>query len=355
LNTPHNIQNRKVSIDKNGEKSKRTIIFRADGGPKIGMGHFIRTLALAEMLNEDFNCIYATRKPTEYQIVEIENVCHKRIDLPEDDTHFDFFLEQLKGDEIVVLDNYYFNTEYQRIIKAKGCKLVCIDDMHDKHFVADLVINHAPGIVESSFSKENNTKLLLGPKYSLVKKVFREFNSSRIEFTEYPKSLLIVFGGADFYNLTQTYLEEVAELNIFSTINIITGSSYVFLDELYSYLKSFDKNKIRHFHNINSEEIIEVAKDSDMAIAPSSTILFELLTLKKPVVSGYYVDNQEAICKGFNNLNVIIKVGNMNIKSKLKEVLSNITIPDLNRVILNIENVIDNKSGSRILTEFTKL
>ena len=65
---------------------KRNIIFRADGGPAIGMGHFTRTLALAEMLNEHFHCIFATRQPTEYQIAEIEKVCHSRIDLPEDDS-----------------------------------------------------------------------------------------------------------------------------------------------------------------------------------------------------------------------------------------------------------------------------
>jgi len=32
---------------------QRTIVFRADGGPSIGMGHFTRTLALAEMLKGD--------------------------------------------------------------------------------------------------------------------------------------------------------------------------------------------------------------------------------------------------------------------------------------------------------------
>ena len=79
---------------------KRTIIFRADGSPIIGMGHFIRTLALAEMLHKDFNCIYATINPTEYQKKEIEKVCNGRIELPGDDSHFDIFIEGLKGDEI---------------------------------------------------------------------------------------------------------------------------------------------------------------------------------------------------------------------------------------------------------------
>ena len=53
----------------------------------------------------------------------------------QEETHSADFLSHLQGDEIVVLDNYFFTTDYQRAIKQKGCRLVCIDDMHDKHYV----------------------------------------------------------------------------------------------------------------------------------------------------------------------------------------------------------------------------
>mgnify|MGYP006872109998 CR=1 FL=1 len=33
------------------------IYFRADAGAEIGYGHFIRTLALADMLKDDFSCV----------------------------------------------------------------------------------------------------------------------------------------------------------------------------------------------------------------------------------------------------------------------------------------------------------
>jgi len=145
---------------------KRKIIFRADGGPNIGMGHFIRTLALAEMLKDDFYCIYVTKSPSAYQIIEIEKVCHERLDLPANKSHFKVFLNILKGDEIVVLDNYFFTTEYQRAIKNKGCKLVCIDDLHDKEFVADLIINHTPGVLKNDYIAQPYTQLALGLDYA---------------------------------------------------------------------------------------------------------------------------------------------------------------------------------------------
>ena len=55
--------------------STRKIYLRADAGYGIGYGHFIRTLALADMLKSDFDCIFFTSSPSAYQISEMKKVC----------------------------------------------------------------------------------------------------------------------------------------------------------------------------------------------------------------------------------------------------------------------------------------
>ena len=102
---------------------KRKIFFRADASTTIGYGHFIRTLALADMLKNDFNCTFFTQSPSTYQQGEADKVC-SLVSLPSDDSKFERFLEYLIGDEIVVLDNYFYTPDYQKQIKDKGCKLV---------------------------------------------------------------------------------------------------------------------------------------------------------------------------------------------------------------------------------------
>lgn len=188
--------------------AKRKIIFRADGGPTIGMGHFIRTLALAEMLKDEFYCIFATQSPSEYQKNEIRGICRERIDLPSNETHFEVFIGQLKGDEIVVLDNYYFTTEYQQQIKKKGCQLVCIDDLHNQHFVADIVINHAPEANVKSYSTEVYTKLLLGFDFALLR---NEFVNITFQETKKEYALLIMMGGTDPLNLTSAIISKIKD------------------------------------------------------------------------------------------------------------------------------------------------
>ena len=44
------------------------IYLRADASAAIGYGHFIRTLALADMLKDDFDCTFFTCHPTSYQV-----------------------------------------------------------------------------------------------------------------------------------------------------------------------------------------------------------------------------------------------------------------------------------------------
>jgi spore coat polysaccharide biosynthesis predicted glycosyltransferase SpsG len=50
---------------------------------------------------------------------------------------------------------------------------------------------------------------------------------------------------------------------------------------------------------------------SNFAIAPASTILYELCCVKIPVLSGYYVNNQKKIYNGFANKKAIFEMGNM--------------------------------------------
>ena len=52
---------------------RRKIIFRADGNSEIGLGHIMRCLALAEMLEGDFDMSFAIQNPDE----KIEKLIHE--------------------------------------------------------------------------------------------------------------------------------------------------------------------------------------------------------------------------------------------------------------------------------------
>lgn len=307
--------------------AKRTIIFRADGSPSFGMGHFTRTLALAEMLNEHFHCVFATRQPTDYQIAEIEKICHGLIDLPIDDSHYDRFIERLKGDEIVVLDNYFFTTNYQRAIKAIGCKLVCIDDIHDKHYIADIVINHAP-ISRETFSIAPYTILLTGFEYALLRLDFLNEKPKKTDSNSMKHAFLCI-GGSDFTNLTLKIFNDIAKIDFISTISIVVGNGYIHQDTLFDAFKPFVNEKtINFYQSVDSKRMVEIMRSADFGIVPCSSVLFEAISQNLPVITGYYVENQKDISDNLINKHPQIKV-----------------IGDLTNRVIKYQDVIELREG----------
>jgi len=328
--------------------AKRTIIFRADGGPSIGMGHFTRTLALAEMLNEHFHCVFATRQPTEYQVAEIEKICHGRIDLPEDDSHFEQFLTHLKGGEIVVLDNYYFKTAYQKAIKTKGCKLVCIDDIHDKHYVADVVINHAEGIDKKTYSIEPYTKLLLGYKYALLRKEYLKPDKEETNKKNY--SALIMMGGADPLNITSRIFEQIIVIDFNKPIAVVSSQ--------YGLERFKQSDKFIFFKDLNSKQVAELMQASEFGVLPSSTVAIEASSMRLPFICGYFADNQKESYHGIKTNNLAICVGDYQqiTENKLYEAINSIKSNETSELMKEQQrNFLDKKSHHRIVNEFSKL
>ena len=84
---------------------RKKIYFRADGNTDIGFGHVIRCLALADMLKDHFECIFATRFVSKYIIEEIEKSCSSYIKLKEvHNEHFDEFLSFINKEDINCLN-----------------------------------------------------------------------------------------------------------------------------------------------------------------------------------------------------------------------------------------------------------
>ena len=302
----------------------RKIYFRADAGANIGYGHFVRTLALADMLNDNFDCTFFTQTPTNYQRTEVAKVC-KLVDLPSDDSKFDLFLNYLTGEEIVVLDNYFFTTDYQRQIKIRGCKLVCIDDIHDKHYVADVVINH--GVVNSfDFDTESYTRLCLGFDWLLLRKPFIELIEKE-NYKARTNKVVFAFGASDMYNLTD-YVANILNENNIQSIGII-GDGFKHRTKKY-------KN-VRFFKNISDRDVADLFSLSEYAILPASSMCLEAISCGTKLLTGYFVDNQKEFARYMTNNGYAYDLGNMSLVSfenKLREVLfqienSNISITPL--------------------------
>ena len=280
---------------------KRIVCLRADAGPEIGFGHFTRSLALAEMLKDDFDCVFFTVDPSEYQRREVERVCRLHPLLAA--SRLEDFQSCLQGDEIVVLDNYFFTTEYQKAIKSKGCRLVCIDDLHDKHYVADAVVNH--GCEDAClFSVESYTRLCLGVSWALLRRPFLEVLDSGWHRDRQGKSAVVCVGGSDPYSLVAKYLAAIKENHLaFDRIRVIAGIK-THIPEGIPEVKILPQG-------LTAREVCSVLQEADMGFFSASTVCLEALSVGLPSVVGYYIDNQRNFYRYVTSLGMVYGVGDL--------------------------------------------
>lgn len=272
---------------------KEKIFFRADGGAKTGLGHLVRSMALAEMLKEEYKIDFFCKEAPESIENKIKASGFGFIRITDEEE----FFERAKV-IIVILDGYGFKSEYQKRLKDQECTVVCIDDMHEGEFFADLIINHAPGIKTEDYKAQSYTKFALGLEFALLRPAFLEAaKQERVDKSA--EDLFICFGGADPENLTLKALEAALEVNIFKKINVVTGASYIHKNKL----QDFKNDRVNLYFDLNEQEMSKLMLKSDFAIVPSSSILLESIACGLKVITCYYVDNQN----DFHN--EIVKLG----------------------------------------------
>ncbi|WP_255481092.1 UDP-2,4-diacetamido-2,4,6-trideoxy-beta-L-altropyranose hydrolase [Pontibacter sp. Tf4] len=277
--------------------TKRRIIFRADGNSRIGLGHVVRSLALAGMLRDDFECVFAIQEPDDALKSQILETCHGLITLPvcaPTEERFNYELAAyISEEEMVVLDGYSFDTDYQQTIKARGAQLICIDDIHAYRFVADVVLNQAGGVAPDNYSIAPYTKLLLGPEYALLRAPFLKVARQERTLPNGNSKLLLNLGGADPENYTLRLAQEIAALHKTTTIEIIVGSAYKHLPQLQSWLQ--DKPIYSLHQNLDAEQMCKLMQQCAIAVTSASGVAYEYAAVGGKLFILQTADNQSGL------------------------------------------------------------
>jgi len=318
------------------------IFFRADGNTEIGLGHIIRCCAIADILRNDFECTFFARQPSEYLKQEISKAGARLIEMP---LYNSFEAEAidwagtLTGTEVIVLDGYHFETIYQKYIKERGCRLVCIDDIHAYPFVSDIVINHAGGTKIENYNSEFYTQHYLGFKYSLLRKAFMVQRTKKAT----KNALLICLGGSDPQNDTLQVWQKSIGLG-FSVIHILVGNGYTFRPILEASVCKCNVETFIH-QNLSAEEVAELMQECSYSVLSPSSIALEYMNFNGIVFLHQIADNQTHLKKYLIDSGLAKDFEEFRLLSNSEE----------SAMINNQNQLFDHKSPQRILQIFKSL
>lgn len=290
----------------------KRLVFRADGNSTIGLGHVMRLLALADQLRGLAPGLFLVREPAPAVAQLVSSAGWALISLPPAAPMAEanwLARDFLQPSDVLVLDGYEFVLAYQQRLRQSGCGLVYIDDLRAWPVVADVLINHSPGVAPADYEAPAAAQLLLGPPFSLLRQPFIEQAAPPLACPALA-SALVCFGGADPLGLTVRTLAALLALPQVRRIGLLVGAAFGSEAALQDAIAAHPGQEIQVYRNLGATELVVLLQAYDVVVVPASTMLIEALALGRPALTGYYADNQRALANYVHTYQQAFSAGN---------------------------------------------
>lgn len=332
---------------------KRTAIFRCDGGPNIGNGHILRELILAEHLKKKNIRIIFLIKQCSLFLKNLVKSNFRIITLKKDS--FKEIKKKIYGLNCYyfIIDHYNFSFSLEKKISALAKKIIVIEDFPKKKHIANLIIDQNLNRKKKDYVnlKKNNSKLLIGPKYTLIDTKLRKIsinkNKNKIS------NILMCFGGFDGHKLNLRILKYLQKIERKFKINVLLNRDDNYYKQV---LDFFKKNKISG-RVCNNRTLLKVIKNVDFAIISGGIIAKEIIASQIPCMIISTSKDQFKNCIEYNKLSRVKYIGKWHTLKKNFFIYHFRKVLDLEESLLNKKNkrIFDFNGPTRISNEILKL
>jgi len=300
----------------------KNILFRSDSSSKIGTGHIMRDLVLANKYKNS-NIIFATQDLKGNINQKIIEANHKIEIL--NSNKISELLKIIKKYKIdmIVIDHYDIDYKFEKKLKEKtNMKILSFDDTYEKHH-SDILLNHNISGNKKKYEElvPKNCEIKCGIKYTLLREEFKKEKLNT--YKENKKfTFFIAMGGADTKNLNIKILKLLKNFNNIK-INLVTTNANKNLLSLKKYC--LKKKNISLY--INSNNIAKIMKKSDLAIITPSVTLNEVYFMNLKFIAiktaknqifmyQFLLKNNSLALKEFNKTILLTYINKFNIKTK---------------------------------------
>lgn len=258
------------------------ILIRAEGGCRIGMGHVMRMLVLADTLREFAEVVFVCRDNGEFQtgIKHIEACGYSALKI--DGISVVGALAGIGGD-CLVTDSYDVDESYFDSTKAIFSITGYMDDLNKYRINADFIINQNIYADDLRYKADMSTRLFLGTQYTLLRKEFQKLPKRKTR--NKMQNVLITLGGADPNNLTEIIALKLSSAFPEISFHIAVGLSFMHKDSLQKIAR---ENIFLHINPKMSELMLKC----DAAISACGSTVYELCACGTPVIGVVTADNQ---------------------------------------------------------------
>jgi len=194
----------------------------------------------------------------------------------------------------LVFDGYHFDTACQERAREAGWRVLAIDDTaHLGRYAADAVLNQNITAERCVYSHEPYTRLLLGPRFALLRREFRRWRRCR-GVPRVARKLLITLGGSDPQRVSLRVIEAVRHVGMDNLeAVVVAGTQYGAREEL---ARAAHCAGVRVEANV--QDMAPLMAWADMAVSAAGSTCWELAFLGVPSILIVVADNQGEIAAG---------------------------------------------------------
>lgn len=340
-----------------------TVLFRVDGSARIGTGHVMRCLTLADALSRrGLHAVFVGRTLHPGLVDLLRRAGHDVHLLPQEGPaplpaqgDYGLWLGTTQAHDamatcawaieagraapaLIVVDHYGLDREWEALVRAKlpGAAMVCIDDL-DRHHVGDVVVDSTLAKSAESYRGRvpDDCLCLVGADYALLRPEFAELRPQTLAARDAAyaqgrpaRHILINMGGADEPDATGWVVDGLAPLaqDRDLTLHVLIGAAYPHDARLEE--RSAAVGPRLQIHR-DIRDMAEFLSGMDLAIGAAGSSAWERCCLGLPSVMLVIADNQKAIAGALAEAGAAVDGGNFESKTSPTEWAERFIAPNI--------------------------
>lgn len=333
------------------------LLLRADGGPRTGIGHLMRCLALGQAWRDRGGTVALASACLPASLGErlaregFERIAVAREPGSREDAEL-VAREARARDACVILDGYGFGPEYQETVAGTARRLLLVADhgRPDPGPVDLLVDQNLDAALERYPGLRAGTRGLLGPHFALLRRELRAAASTPAERRHPPRRLLVTLGGGDDGGLGERLLEALGRNALgLREVTLVAGPAHPAPARLEARLRDlpFDASLVRY-----PEDVVPLIQRADVALSAAGSTCWELACLGLPAVVVPIADNQEPVAAALADRGVALSAGRMGPGSEEHAVQALVRLADDGELFESLRErgmlLVDGEGASRV-------
>lgn len=310
----------------------KTVAIRTDASSRIGTGHVMRCLTLADQLRGRAECVFITRERAGNLADVIRQRGHRVVCLPPTSAADDAeraghsawlgtdwqtdaketlaALAPLGADWLVV-DHYGIDSRWESAVAQGPLRVLAIDDLADRPHEAHILVDQNPGRQPSHYAAlvRRDCTVLAGPQYALLGPRFAVLRPTSLQRRRQGalRQVMVSLGGVDAGNVTSEVLRilRTCSLPPDASIVVALGPHAPWAEAVRAEAARMPwPTDVR----VNVADMAALMSESDVAIGAAGTTALERCCLGLPALTVVIAENQRPGAKALAAAGAILAV-----------------------------------------------